>query len=90
VDLFYYGAWTQFLAAPFFNSPPVTPDQVDSIAIIGLAAGTTARQATAVFGPLLIDGRPEIIGGRDLWRICQTSMPLWKMTLGFGAYSPLM
>jgi spermidine synthase len=63
-DLYYYGAWTQFLAAPFFNSPPVNPEEVDSMAIIGLAAGTTARQATAVFGPLQIDGfeiDPEII-----------------------------
>jgi spermidine synthase len=63
-DLNYHGAWTQFLAAPFFNSPPITPEEVDSMAIVGLAAGTTARQATAVFGPLPIDGYeidPEII-----------------------------
>jgi spermidine synthase len=63
-DLNYYGAWTQFLVAPFFNSPPITPEEVDSMAIVGLAAGTTARQATAVFGPLPIDGfeiDPEII-----------------------------
>jgi predicted membrane-bound spermidine synthase len=63
-DLFYFGPWTQFLAAPFFNTPPVTPEDVKSMAIVGLAAGTTARQATAVFGPLTIDGfeiDPEII-----------------------------
>jgi spermidine synthase len=63
-DLFYYGPWTQFLAAPFFNVPPVTPEEVDSMAIIGLAAGTTARQATAVFDKLQIDGfeiDPKII-----------------------------
>jgi hypothetical protein len=62
--LYYYGPWTQFLSAPFFNTPPVTPEDVKSMAIVGLAAGTTARQATAVFGPLAIDGfeiDPEII-----------------------------
>jgi len=30
--------------------------QVKRIAIVGLAAGTTARQATAVYGPIPIDG----------------------------------
>jgi spermidine synthase len=63
-DLYYYGPWTQFLAAPFFNAPPVTAEDVKSMAIVGLAAGTTARQATAVFGPLTIDGfeiDPDII-----------------------------
>jgi len=44
------------LPAPFFNSPPFTPSDVDNVAIIGLAAGTTARQATSAFGPIPIDG----------------------------------
>jgi predicted membrane-bound spermidine synthase len=60
----YEGPWEQFLAAPFFNSPKVAPKSVQSIAILGLAAGTTARQASAVFGPIPIDGYeidPEII-----------------------------
>ncbi len=58
------GTWQQFLAAPFFNPPPFEVRQVDSMAIIGLAAGTSARQATAVFGPIPIDGYeidPQII-----------------------------
>lgn len=55
-QLDYYGPWEQFLAAPFFNPPPHTPDQVHSMAIVGLAAGTTARQASAVYGPIPIDG----------------------------------
>ena len=60
----YYGPWMQFLAGAFFNRPPHTPEQVESMAIVGLAAGTTARQATAVFGPIPIDGfeiDPKII-----------------------------
>ena len=52
----YAGPWEQFLAAPFFNSAINEPGQVKNMAIIGLAAGTAARQATEVFGPLSIDG----------------------------------
>lgn len=54
--LSYSGPWEQFLAAPFFNAPPYTPQQVQRIAIVGLAAGTTARQATFVYGSIPIDG----------------------------------
>jgi spermidine synthase len=63
-QLAYYGPWMQVLAAPYFNLPPYTPEDVESIAIVGLAAGTIARQATAVYGPIPIDGfeiDPEII-----------------------------
>jgi spermidine synthase len=55
-QLNYGGPWQQFLVAPFYNSSPYQPEQVERIAIIGLAAGTVARQAVAVFGPLPIDG----------------------------------
>jgi spermidine synthase len=58
------GTWMQVLPAPFFNSPPFTPGEVEDMAIIGLAAGTSARQAGKAFGPLPIDGYeidPEII-----------------------------
>jgi spermidine synthase len=63
-DLIQHGPWMQFLAGPFFNPPVYRPGQLRSMAIVGLAAGTTARQATAVFGPIPIDGfeiDPEII-----------------------------
>lgn len=50
------GPWDYFLIAPYFNPPPYTPDQVERVAIIGLAGGTMARQFTAVYGPLPIDG----------------------------------
>jgi hypothetical protein len=63
-QLAYQGPWMQFLAAPFFNPAPYSLDDVGSYAIIGLAAGTTARQATAVYGPIPIDGYeidPEIL-----------------------------
>ncbi len=63
-ELNYMGPWEQFLAAPFFNAPEYGPERVESMAIVGLAAGTLARQSTAVFGPIPIDGweiDPEII-----------------------------
>jgi len=54
-QLYYSGPWEQFLVGPFFN-PDTVPEDVERIAIVGLAAGTTARQATEVFGPVMIDG----------------------------------
>jgi spermidine synthase len=59
-----YGTWDFFLAAPFFNAPPQTAEQVSSLALVGLAAGTVSKQYTQVFGPLPIDGieiDPEIV-----------------------------
>jgi len=55
-QLFYGGPWEQFLIAPYFNAPPYPTAQVKRIAIVGLAAGTTARQATAAYGAIPIDG----------------------------------
>lgn len=51
-----HGSWDYFVSAPYFNAPPYTPDYVKKVAILGLAAGTTARQFTAVYGPIQIDG----------------------------------
>jgi len=63
-ELFYQGPWEQVLVAPFFNNA-FNLDDLKSMAIVGLAAGTTARQATAVYGEdLKIDGfeiDPEIV-----------------------------
>ncbi len=55
-QLFFNGPWEQVVAAPFFNSAPVAPDQITDIAIIGLAAGTTVRDAALVFPNAVIDG----------------------------------
>ena len=52
----YYGPWEQVLVAPYFNTPPFTSQQVKRIAILGLAAGTTARDASLVYGGVPIDG----------------------------------
>jgi spermidine synthase len=47
--------WDYFLAAPYFNAGPV-PRQVQRVAIIGLAGGTIARQFTAVYPGVQVDG----------------------------------
>jgi spermidine synthase len=51
----YGGPWQQFLVGPFFYRGMKVSD-VKRMAIVGLAAGTTARQASAVYGPIPIDG----------------------------------
>jgi spermidine synthase len=59
----YGGPWEQFLVGPYFYAD-ADPSRVKRIAIVGLAAGTAARQATAVYGPIPIDGYeldPKII-----------------------------
>ena len=55
-QLNYNGTWDQVIAAPFFNRSPVDPNQITDIAIVGLAAGTTAREAAAAFPNAVIDG----------------------------------
>jgi spermidine synthase len=47
--------WDYFLAAPFFN-PGFQPSQLHRMAIIGLAGGTIARQFTAAYPSVQIDG----------------------------------
>lgn len=74
----YYGPWEQVLVAPFFNRAPYQLSNVKSLAIIGLAAGTTARQATAVYGDIRIDGYeidPEIVQvGRRYFDMTQPNL----------------
>ncbi len=55
-DLNYGGPWSQVLVAPYFNSYPQHPEKVQSMAIIGLAGGTTARQASEIYEDITIDG----------------------------------
>jgi spermidine synthase len=43
------------LTAPYFNAAP-NAGKVNRLAIIGLAGGTIARQYTAAYGPIPIDG----------------------------------
>jgi predicted membrane-bound spermidine synthase len=80
----YNGPWDQFLVGPYFY-PNRKPADVQRAAVVGLAAGTTARQMTAVYGNIPIDGYeldPEIV------RVGQTyfgmTMPNLKIIIGDG------
>lgn len=83
--LFYNGPWEQFLVGPYFYADR-SPDDIKSMAIIGLAAGTAARQATAVYGAdIQIDGF-EIDGqivevGREYFDM---NMPNLNVIVGDG------
>ncbi len=72
------GPWDVFLVAPYFNPPPYPPERLERVAIIGLAAGTTARQITEVYGPVPIDGveiDPHIVRvGRDYFAMDQPNL----------------
>ncbi|RME86044.1 MAG: spermine synthase [Caldilineae bacterium] len=50
------GIWDYFLLAPFFAPAPVAAKDVDSLLMIGLAAGTVPKLYTHIFGPIPIDG----------------------------------
>ena len=50
------GYWDNFLVAPYFNKPPFTQSQVHRVGLIGLGGGTAAREFTAAYGPIPIDG----------------------------------
>lgn len=54
--LYYNGPWELFMVGPYFYEDR-SLESIQRMAIIGLAAGTAARQATAVYGEdLIIDG----------------------------------
>jgi hypothetical protein len=49
------GPWDYFMVAPLFVQDR-HPAKIDSAMLIGLAGGTVARQLTAAYGPIPIDG----------------------------------
>ncbi len=49
------GPWDYFMIAPYFI-PETKPEDVDSLLMIGLAAGTVSKQFTRAYGPIPIDG----------------------------------
>jgi spermidine synthase len=73
-----WGTWDYFVIAPFFNPPPFTPDQIRSMAMIGLAGGTVPKRYTAFFGPIPIDGvelDPEIVSvGRTYFEMHEPNL----------------
>lgn len=54
-EYFYGGPWSQVLVAPYFIEE-MSREDVNNIAILGLAAGTSARQADLVYPGAQVDG----------------------------------
>lgn len=77
----YRGPWSQVLVAPFFNKAPHVKESVDRMAILGLAAGTTARQASVVYEDIQIDGfeiDPKIVEvGREYFEMNQPNLQVF-------------
>jgi len=63
-----YGTWDYFLAAPYWNEAPTPGEEVERLGIVGLAAGTIAKQYTQMFGPIPIDGWEIDPGVTDVGR----------------------
>ncbi len=77
--------WSVMLAAPYFNANAQPPRRV---AMIGLAAGTMAKQFTRVFGPIPIDGielDPAVVAaGRDYFAFDEANV---RVVIGDGRYA---
>jgi spermidine synthase len=82
--------WSFFLTAPYFNAPPFQPSDVHSMAIIGLAAGTIARQYTKVYNGIPMDGielDPGIVeAGAKYFDMNASMMPNLKVYVQDGRY----
>ncbi len=64
------GVWDYFLVVPYFNNPPHTQNDVESLLLIGSAAGTIPKAYTHIYGPIPIDGveiDPGIIEAGQEW-----------------------
>ena len=68
------------LMAPYFNQG-FTADKLKRVAVVGLAAGTIARQYTAAYGPIAIDGveiDPAIVDvGRRYFGMDETNLNVY-------------
>jgi spermidine synthase len=80
----YNGPWDQFLVSPYFYANR-KPADIKRVAIVGLAAGTAARQMTAVYGGIPIDGYeldPKIVEvGKKYFGM---NLPNLKVIIGDG------
>ncbi|MFN8380151.1 MAG: fused MFS/spermidine synthase [Anaerolineae bacterium] len=87
-----YGrTWDFFLTAPYFNAAPHDPGTVRRMALIGLAAGTIARQYAHVYPTIQIDGieiDPDIIqAGYDYFGMAPADLPQLHAITGDGRYA---
>lgn len=64
------GVWDYFLVTPYFNEPPYGESEVNSLLIIGSAAGTISKAYSGIYGAIPIDGveiDPGIIAVGRRW-----------------------
>lgn len=75
--------WSIMLAAPYFRADPT----VESLGVIGLAAGTIPKQYTRIFGPIPVDGieiDPAVVqAGRDFFAMTDANL---NVIVGDGRY----
>jgi len=94
-NYFFSGPWDQVLVAPYFNSGARVAD-VRRIALLGLAAGTSARQANVVYPMAQVDGfeiDPTIVEvGREWFGMDLPNLTVfvedarWGLAHSAGAY----
>jgi len=92
---FFGGPWSQALIGPFFN-PQIQIGDVKRIALVGLAAGTSARQASVALPEARVDGieiDPKIVEiGREFFGMDLPNLRViigdgrWEMEKSDGAY----
>lgn len=88
-NIYYRRTWDFFLAAPYFNEN-FSPNEMESLLVIGLATGTIPRQHIAVYGDIPIDGveiDPQIIEvGEDYFEMNEAFMPSLRTFAQDGRY----
>ena len=88
--VFYGATWDYFLAAPYFNEAPYRADRVDSMLLIGLAAGTIPRQHASIYDDIHIDGielDPQIVEvGARYFDMNANAMPQLTAHIGDGRF----
>ena len=89
-EVFYGGTWDYFLTAPYFNDPPFRADEVASLLLIGLAAGTIPRQHIEIYGDIPMVGielDPEIVAvGAEFFDMNAVAMPSLSTLVGDGRF----
>lgn len=88
-NIYYRRTWDFFLTAPYFNRN-FSPDDMNSMLVIGLATGTIPRQHIAVYPDIAIDGieiDPDIVrAGAEYFEMNETHMPNLTVYVEDGRY----
>lgn len=88
-NIYYRRTWDFFLTGPYFNDH-FAPKDMNSMLVIGLAAGTIPRQHFAVYPNMHIDGveiDPDIVkAGEEYFQMNKTYMPNLTVYVQDGRY----